>query len=271
MVIVYPNTPEQYSMDGYLDSNLGTAVRILPKDWDMISLVDGGEGSGKSVIAQQIAKRVDPTLNLSRIVFTPEDFRAAVVAAKKFEAVIYDEAYTGLSSRSAMSYVNRALVSMLAEIRQKNLFIVVVMPTFFDLDKYVALWRSRFLIHVYTAENFERGYFAFYNADKKKDLYVNGKKYYSYAMPRPNFTGRFPNHYTVDETEYKKKKLDSLKARETKAEETQIRQEVEAALFERIMQLDDKVTHAVKMQILDMPSSTYFRKLKQYSEMGGIS
>ena len=84
------------------------------------------------------------------------------------------------------------------------------MPTFFDLDKYVALWRSRALVHVYTKESFVRGRFAFFNVDRKKVLYVNGKKFYNYSATKANFVGDFKNGYTVDEEAYRQKKKDSL-------------------------------------------------------------
>jgi hypothetical protein len=155
---------------------------------------------------------------------------------------------------------------MLAEIRQKNLFVFVVMPTFFDLDKYVALWRSRALIHVYTAANFERGYFGFYNAERKKQLYILGKKFYSYAKPKDNFHGRFTNFYPVDEKAYRAKKLESLKRRETEAAAMEIRMEAQAQLFARLQEAQVELTHNQKMEILGMPASTYYLKLRQYTE-----
>ena len=243
--------PNEFSyIDGYLKSNLDIAKSAIKKDFDMVIGVDGVEGGGKSVMAMQAAHYCDPTLNMERIVFTPSEFRKAINKADKYQAVVYDEAYTGLMSRNTMGVINRALVSMLAEIRQKNLFVFVVMPTFFDLDRYVAIWRSRALIHVYTAEGFERGYFAFYNTDRKKDLYINGKKTYSYGLPRPNFIGRFTNNYILDETEYRKKKLLSLTNREKQAEEKEIVDRVEAELFDRLMNLEIELSHTVKMNIL---------------------
>jgi len=264
---VFTNSPKEYYMDGFLNNNLSMAASVIKKDWDMIFAVDGAEGSGKSVLTQQMAYFVDSTLNIDRIVFTPNELRKAIVTSKPYQAIVYDEAYTGLSSRATMSLINRTLISMLAEIRQRNLFIFVVMPCFFDLDKYVALWRSRALIHVYTGKNFERGFFSFYNVDKKKELYIKGKKYYSYSQPKANFIGRFTNHYTVDEKEYKKKKKNSLIDREKKKEERDKYLEIQSAMFERLAELKEDIPHSVKMKILAMPQSTYFRKLKQYQEM----
>lgn len=204
------DTEQKYYMDGYLKLAYDKAKKVILNDWDFVFLIDGMEGGGKSVLAQQGATYCDPTFNADRIAFTPEEFKTAVLSAKKYQAVIYDEAYTGLSSRGTMSDINKILVQMLAEIRQKNLFVFIVMPTFFDLDKYVALWRSRALLHVYTDKGFGRGYFEFYNKDRKKSLYINGKKFYSYTKPRPNFRGRFTNTYTVDEEAYRTKKLKAL-------------------------------------------------------------
>lgn len=205
MVMVFEGTENQYSMDGYHKTNLDRAKKVIKQDWDMVFVYDGMEGSGKSVKAQQDAFYCDPTLNIDRITFNPDDFRDQVMQSQKYQAVVYDEAYGGLSSKSAMQKVNKTIVQMLTVIREKNLFIFIVLPSFHDLTKYVALWRSRALVHVYTKQ-FQRGFFAFYNKDKKKDLYVHGKKFYSYNIPRPNFIGRFTNHYTVDEQEYRHKK-----------------------------------------------------------------
>lgn len=202
-------TTQDYYMDGYMVTNLETAVSALKKDFDMIFVLDGYEGSGKSVLAQQLAFFCDSTLTLSRIVFNPDDFKKVVMESKPYQSIIYDEAYGGLSSRGAMGAVNKSIVQMLTVIREKNLFIFIVLPTFFDLDKYVALWRSRALIHVYVEKDFKRGYFKFYNVDRKKALYVLGKKFYDYKYGKPNFIGRFTKHYVVDEAEYRAKKSKS--------------------------------------------------------------
>lgn len=205
-------------MDGFLKTNLAACQKAIKQDWDMICIVSGAEGAGKSVLAQQCAKHVDPDFNIERVCFNPKEFISSINKAKKFQAIVYDEAYGGMSSRAAMSEVNRSLMGVLAEIRQKNLWVFIVLPSFFELDKYAAIHRSRFLLHVY-AKDFKRGRFSFYSFDRKKLLYVLGKKYYSMSKPRPNFIGRFVKGYTVDEEEYRQKKLDALKAREEKKDE----------------------------------------------------
>ena len=215
-VVIMSNRVWSGYMDGYLKKNLSMGMKVIKKDWDMCIIVDGYEGSGKSVLAQQCASFVDTTFNIERICFTPKEFVTQINKAQKYSAVIYDEAYGGMSSRAAMSEVNRSLMSVLAEIRQKNLWVFIVLPCFFELDKYASVWRSRALLHVYTGKDYERGRFGFYSQQGKKLLYVLGKKFFSYARPTPNFIGRFTNGYTVDEALYRKKKVEALKEREDK-------------------------------------------------------
>jgi len=197
-------------VDGLLVKNLSAAKDMTKKDWDWVFVVDGIEGCGKSVLAQQLAKFCDPTLDINRICFSPDEFKKAVINCKQYQAIVYDEAYGGLNSRQAMTQTNRTIVSMLAEIRQKNLFVFIVLPTFFDLDKNVAVWRSRGLFHVEVDKNFGRGYWKFYNQVTKKYLYMKGKKFYDYRQALPNLKGRFPDGYVVDPEEYKNKKIKSL-------------------------------------------------------------
>jgi hypothetical protein len=89
----------------------------------------------------------------------------------------------------------------MAEMGSRNLFIILVLPSFFELDKYPALHRSVSLIHVY-----QRGRFSSYGYNKKKTLYIEGKKFYSYRTT-PDFIGKFPKYFTLDYEEYKKKKM----------------------------------------------------------------
>jgi len=43
-----------------------------------------------------------------------------------------------------------------------------------------------------------------------KNLYIMGKKFYSYYKPKPVFHSKFTKFYAVNEEEYRKKKLESL-------------------------------------------------------------
>jgi len=209
----------------YIDARLKKSLRdkvypsLYQKDKDCFLVIDGREGSGKSTLAMQIGKYIDPTLDLSRIVFTPDAFREAIYKAKKGQCVIYDEAFTGFSSRSSLGQINRVLVSLSMQMRQKNLFVIIVLPTIFLLDKYIALFRAKALIHVYESKGV-RGYFKLYNFKAKKLLILFGQKTFSYSSKfvRTNFRGRFYGKFALGseeiEKKYRKKKEKALQEAE---------------------------------------------------------
>jgi len=211
--IIDPETKEKisYYLDDRLQHNLKNKVlpALTKQDKDFFMIVDGKEGSGKSTIALSIGKFVDPTLNLDRVVFNAEDFAKAVYSAKKGQVIIFDEAFTGLSSRAALSSVNKTLVSLMMQMRQKNLMVIIVLPTVFMLDKYMVLHRAKILIHVYENKG-RRGYFRVYNYKQKKLLYLYGKKDYSYSrkIARTNFKGRFYGKFALGDAEMEKRYRD---------------------------------------------------------------
>ena len=125
--------------------------RVINKDMDYFGVVDGDEGSGKSVLAMQWCKYLDPSFNLDRIVFTSDQFVALLKdpKLKPGSAILLDEAYNAANARATMSEVNRSMVAVTTEVRQKNLFVFIVLPSFFDLDRTLAIHRTRSLCHVY--------------------------------------------------------------------------------------------------------------------------
>lgn len=184
--------------------------KIIKQDWDWITFIDGMEGSGKSTLAQQLALLCDNSFNIDRICFTPEDFVNKVIAAEKYQALIFDEAYGAIASARAINKVCKIITSLLAQIRQKNLFIFIVAPTFFDIARNIALWRSKALIHVYLGQGYERGFWRAFTYNKKNRLYVLGKKLYNYNAMKISAKGRFTKQLVVDDAEYREKKLKAL-------------------------------------------------------------
>lgn len=202
---------QEYYLDGILKRNLDfIKEKVLKKNMDFVTVIDGRVGAGKSTFATQIALYFDPTFTLDNIVFTPQQFIEAVKKASKGQAIIFDEAMI-ISSRSAMSEFNKAVVFLMAQIRSKQLFIFFVLPSIFDLDRNLALHRCNLLLHCYSEEFGTRGRFAGFIEDNVKTLYLNGKKFYSYSRPKSNFYGRFTKHFTVDTEKYEKKKQNAIK------------------------------------------------------------
>lgn len=190
--------------------------RVLFKDMDYVGVFDGDEGTGKSVLAMQICKYLDPNFNIDQIVFTSDQFLALIKSEKikKGSAVLLDEAYNAANSRAAMSEVNRAMVAVATEMRQRNLFVFFVLPSFFDLDRALAVHRTRSLFHVYFTNDYDRGQYVVFPKDLKRELYLTGKKKYSYAWPRSPYPPlRFNDEYIVDEQAYRRKKAEAFRKR----------------------------------------------------------
>jgi len=197
-------------LDGYLKSNLDYLGKDVKNDNDAIVVVSGREGSGKSWFTIQCAAYLDPSFNLDRVVFNPEDFKLRVKNSKKYQCIVYDEAITGLRAARWASEINKVLVDMLAQIRQLNLFIFIVIPSFFELGKYVAIHRSQALLMTYKNKLGKRGQFSAYSYEKKRYMYVVGKKTYNERVTKPDFFGRFTQAFPLDEAAYRKKKFDEL-------------------------------------------------------------
>lgn len=212
--------PESFYMDGLLKKNLDAVKKIIRNDWDYLFVVDGEVGSGKSVLTQQMAYYVtDGKFQIEQTCFTPKDFKAQILKAQRYGAVVFDEAFRGMSSRGSMTQTNKILVSLLQEIRQKNLFIFIVLPSIWDLDRYVALHRTKGLFHVYTNKQKQRGFFAFYDKSAITEVMANPMKYRYKTPNRNKFFGRFLKYYPLSEDDYRQKKesaLDSYGAPEEK-------------------------------------------------------
>jgi hypothetical protein len=208
-----------YKLDGYLAKTVASIKNRLQHKWDCVGVVDGLEGSGKTTFAFQMCQSVDPTFNLDRVCFSEEQFNAQVIICKPGQAICLDEAMNVFFRRTTMSNTNILMVRVLAECRKRNLFLVFVLPSFFEMDRYPSLHRASFLVHVFAVpnkrNNLERGFFKFYARPAKKKLYLLGRKDMNYQVVRPSFFGRFAKTFVLDEQGYEKKKDQALLEKQT--------------------------------------------------------
>lgn len=189
--------------EGYYKSNMGIIRdNYLKKNFDWLHCIDGFERLGKSTLAIQTCLEIDPTFDLNRICFSPKQYLNAVENAKKGQAILYDEAGTGLFSRQAMDAVNIVINKVLMTVGAKNIFHCMVLPNFFALDRNVAQYRVTSLAHIY-----RRGHFQFYS---RKRLQIIAEKR-SFYVQRPNFVGRWGD-YNPFKKEYERLKQKYLKA-----------------------------------------------------------
>lgn len=204
---------KEFYMDGYIKSNLDIGIQQLHNDFDQVWFVDGGEGCGKSDLVAQYGYYVNPEETrhtfLDRFCLSAEEFDKVLLDAKQYDCVVLDEAFGGMSSSGTMGRINRVLQRRFTEIRSKNLFVFIVAPSFMDIMRYFAIWRSKCLLHVYLSKERARGFCAFYGEQKKRKLFILGKKhFYNYSVVPPQFTFRFIKqmHKCFDIVKYNIKK-----------------------------------------------------------------
>lgn len=240
---------ETYHVDDNLAQNLNGLKDNLRKDYDAFVVVTGKERTGKSTLALQCAKLVDPTFNLTRVVFTPDQFIDAVYNAEKYQAIVYDEAHGGLNSKGTMSTVNKKLIQTFTEMGFRNLYVFLVLPSFFELGRYAAIHRTNLLIHTH-----ERGAYMVFSHRRKKDIYLKGKKTMTIKAPA-NFKGRYTSHFVVDKLQYEEKKR--LSTTETAKEETTFAKKLKEQLAKSLYLLMEK--HGYKnvdlCRELDVPAN----------------
>jgi hypothetical protein len=209
-----------YDLNGeesvYIDDRLKTNIdeKIIPdlkkKDFDVVFGIVGRERVGKSTFAQTfggyIAKQLGTTFDLTNVCMSPIELQKRIENASKNEVIIYDEAHRGMASSRSLSEVNNILRNLFMEMGQLNLCVIIVLPSFFMLDKYIAIHRCRGLFYVY-----KRSFWVYYNEDAKRILYIKGKKNMDMNCMRfPMLRGRCYAKSPINFELYTQKKKDSF-------------------------------------------------------------
>lgn len=197
--------------DGYLRRNLDEIKANANKKWDFCFVVDGQEGSGKSTFAQQCCKHLDPTFNLDRIVFNSREFmKIADTIKEPGKAIMWDEAIEGGASAESIRTLAVTMKKYFMKMRYKQMYVFLVIPTFFELNKYLAIHRTWGLFHVYAKGLDDRGYFGYFDKNRKQNLYLLGKKFYSYNCQKYNFFGEFNPHWVSGDVKTYEEKKDKF-------------------------------------------------------------
>jgi hypothetical protein len=214
----------------YIDENLKAnwdnyLIKGVKHKWDGIFLISGMEGSAKSTNAFTNAKYLDPTFpgpllsdgttrrKCDRIVFTAQQFLHAIDTAKPEQCIVFDEAVMAFMSQDAGSEIQKILVKKMVTIRKLRLYIIIVIPSIFLLRMYMAVFRTRCMVHYYSPDGITRGFFKFYSYDTKRKLYIKGKKEFDQDCVMSDFTGRATDTswFFFDDDEYQAKKNEAIK------------------------------------------------------------
>lgn len=242
---------------------------IHNKKQSAVVIVDGRSGMGKTTISMQMGRYMTPDFDLKDVYFTPESFIEALTIAKKGDTLVFDEAML-VSSRAALSAINRMIVIAMSMIRSKNLFIIFNVNSIFDLDRNLALSRADLLIHCYGESLTDKGKFlAFFKGadgvDRIKELYIHGKKYYSYGFPKSNFFSTFSSEFVVNEDEYEKLKqvgVNKFLKQQGKAENTKYKMQ-RNALFKIIREKMDVTYQELEEWLKEKGISMSFQQIQR--------
>jgi len=220
--------PGDLTLPMKLIKKLEFAKKQVRRDFDVGVLIDGGEGTGKSEFGGNVSRFMsDDKFDAKKHII--QDYIHAVDVITKVpdnSVVMLDEASLIFASTDVMKKEQKHMIKILQVCRQKNLCFVIISPSFFNLAKYIAVERTKILLHVYVGKHGERGFFSYYGEKLKRRLYQEGKKNFnSYISPKPSFRGRFSKCYLFDD-DYKKIKRQTLtKALEGDAPKKKIRTE----------------------------------------------
>jgi len=252
---------------------------VINKNKDRVYVVFGMEREGKSFWVFQQAKYIDPTFDISRICFTPEQFLEQIRTAPPGCVVVFDEAFRGFSSKSALSKVNKMLVQAMMEVGRKNLIIFIVLPSFSLLENYIAIHRSHALFQIYERKNYLYRGWRCYNRKKKAQIYYKSKKNYGIVpYTHTKIKGKFfakkvdinnkktyVPYETFDILAYDNKKAKSFGSKAIQEQETS--SEIESRAFKYLISIQKYPITGVKehSKWLEVNEST-MRKWKRYEE-----
>ena len=255
---------KEFSMDGFLKQKLDNVKYIVQeKDFDCVIIVDGMERIGKSTLGITCGYYLtDGNFSVDNICTSSDDTIKKMETCPDKSCLVLDESILIFSSRDSMKKEQKKIIKIMNVVGQKNMVFIVILPSIFDLNRQIAVRRSRFLLHCYTDGKLTRGRFAYFGENKKKRLYEIGKKNFdSYRKPRADFVGRFTKFNPLGK-EYIKTKMKSLLASLHEGNEKSV-SEMRIDLRRKIVLNVEKYKFAFKMlqkdkaEMIGVPYRTY--------------
>jgi len=172
---------------------------MINSEMDMLLIIDGREGTGKSrlsrIIGAYISHITGLPFNHNNIHFNTYDYIKVCENSPKFNINILDESREALNKKRGMSKSNVFFTNWLSENRDKQQVHILILPAIHDLDSYVSIWRMVLLINTLKGHvkddttksgyKLERGRFKIYSNNKQlQQVLFNKAKYGYYAYPK---------------------------------------------------------------------------------------
>ena len=273
--IPYQKTAGKH-VDGFLLENIQIMARNIVRDMTFLTVIYSSTlevGTGKSVFAQHYCEvfneemkkqhGIEVPFTEKNVVFRPEKLMQIAPKLPKYSAIILDE----WDEKNYLDQLSVALRSFFRKCRQLNQFMVIIIPDYFQLPKGYAISRSVCAIDVKFVGEFQRGHFDFYSFNRKKELYIKGKKTYDYKTVRPNFYGRFPDGYAIGEKEYRKAKRMDMAEVDVKEQKNTSEVHIKAKVFAEMREKTER-TFSIKQlaESFGVSTSTGERWLKKIKD-----
>jgi len=258
-----------------LVEKLEKVKKDLKNDLDVVALIVGDVGSGKSTLGRLCCRYVsDEKFNpRQHMIRSVDDIREVIKNAKRGDAVLFDEGSGIFSSTDTLSKKTKYANLVLDVCRGKNLFLIIIAPYFHRIGTSVAIDRSKFLLRTFIdTKTGRKGKMCYYSEKRKEKLYYHIKKNGTLRGVKPNFRSTFGMETSHEELyqEMKSETLDIVldsfgKKTEEKAKpkpEHEVIRDYRLDLIKKNMETPGKYL----MTTLGIAKSQFFRLKKKAKE-----
>jgi len=111
--------------------------RLLKNNKNWLCAIVGATGSGKSYSALYLASKIDPNFDVTKVVFSAEEFLKLINTPKKLKkgsCIVFDEFGVGMPRREWYSVSNKMISYLLQTFRHKNLAVIFTVPSLDYID-----------------------------------------------------------------------------------------------------------------------------------------
>jgi len=171
----YQKTDGRY-IDSFLYQNLTMMAKKIVEDMTFLAVCFSSTlevGTGKSVFCTQVGEiwseimekvhGIKVPFDMNNVVFRPEELIERSFKVPKYSFLLLDE----WEDSHYWGKLGMTLRKFFRKCRQLNLFIMIIIPNYFQLPLGYAISRSVFAVDVKFDENFNRGNYDFYNFKAK--------------------------------------------------------------------------------------------------------
>lgn len=186
----------EFHMDDNLYNNIIEIKKRIQKNKDVLFLVGGDPGNGKSTICSQILYVLDPkTVENYSVHSTMESYTQHGVelgrkGISKGRGKMHDEGRE-TSSINVLKTKVKIFWDSIYENRFLNMYQAIIQSDFWKTPKDVVFNRALFLIWVLEDKKWNNGVYYFYGKEDMKKLYDRGKKFNNRRPIGNSFKGRF--------------------------------------------------------------------------------